>query len=155
MTKVPRLSKNAEDQLIARALEILARRLGKSRNLLNDPGVVVSYLQLKLARLENEVFGILFLDIQNKLIKDEVLFYGTLDHTAVYAREVVKKALRHNANSVILYHNHPSGDATPSGTDIVMTKTLKTSLLTVGIKLTDHIIVADINSFSFQHGGLL
>jgi DNA repair protein RadC len=150
-----KLSKSAEDAVIAQALEILGKRVRKPGKVLSAPDIVVKYLKLKLARLEHEVFGILFLDIKNKLIADKVMFTGSHTHTAVYPREVIKEALRLNAAFVILYHNHPSGDVTPSPGDLLLTKGLTSGLSTVDIKVVDHIIVAGTSTFSFQQGGLI
>ena len=91
---------------------------------------------------DKEQFRILFLDKKNKLIKDEVQQVGTVDHTPVYPREVVKRALELSATAIILVHNHPSGDATPSRADIEMTKTINEIASSVGITVHDHIIVA-------------
>ena len=104
---------------------------------------------------ERELFGIIFVDIQNRLIKDEIMFRGTLNHTQVYPREVVKTALACNASGIILYHNHPNGDVMPSPSDIALTATLKSLLTYVDVRLIDHIIIAGSNTFSFLAGELL
>lgn len=155
MTKVPRLSKKAEESIIAQAFDILFKRLNKSTCLLSTPAVVLDYLKVKLSQTEHEVFGIIFVDVKNRLIADEIMFSGTLNHTQVYPREVVKRALRLNAQAVILYHNHPGGEVSPSPMDLTLTKALRTSLATVDVKLLDHIIVAGVSTFSFSEGGLL
>lgn len=155
MTKVLRLSKKAEDAVLLQAFDILDKRMNKARCLLSEPSTVKDYLKLKLSRLEYEVFGVLFLDVKNKLIANRVMFNGTLTHTSVYPREVVKLALHLNACSVVIYHNHPSGDVKPSPGDLILTKSLTASLAMVDVKLVDHIVVAALSTFSFAEGGLL
>jgi DNA repair protein RadC len=109
---------------------------------LGAPGAVRDWLRLRLATLRHEVFVALWLDAQNRLIADEELFTGTLTQTSVYPREVVKRALAHNAAAVIFAHNHPSGRAEPSQADELLTRTLKQALALVDVKLLDHFIVA-------------
>jgi DNA repair protein RadC len=108
-----------------------------------------------LARLEHEVFMALFLDAQNRVIAAEELFRGTLTQTSVYPREVVKRALVHNAAAVILAHNHPSGVAEPSRADEFLTQTLRQSLSLVDARVLDHFIVAGNGVVSFAERGLL
>ncbi|MBV5305725.1 MAG: DNA repair protein RadC [Desulfobulbaceae bacterium] len=96
-----------------------------------------------LVKYQREVFGCLFLDTKHRIIKWSELFFGTIDSTAVYPREVVKEALRVNAASVILAHNHPSGNSNPSRQDLELTRTLKEILLVVDVLVLDHIIVGD------------
>src|SRR6478736_1830417 len=99
-----------EDRLIERALKVLSARM-RTGDALSSPDAVRSFLRLKLARLEHEVFMCIFLDAQNRVIAAEEMFRGTLTQTSVFPREVLKHALRHNAASLILAHNHPSGVA--------------------------------------------
>jgi len=106
-------------------------------------------------RLQHEVFTALFLDAQNRLIEDEDLFRGTLTQTSVYPREVVRRALHHNAAAVIFAHNHPSGVAEPSRADELLTRTLRDALALVDIRVLDHVIVAGAASVSFAERGLL
>ena len=155
MTKVPKLSKQAEEAVIEQAFGILSKRVHRARTLMSEPVVVNDYLRLKLSQLESEVFGVLFLDMRNKLIEDRVMFQGTLNQSAVFPREVVKLGLKLNASAVFLYHNHPSGYVTPSPADMLLTKNLKRILSSVDILLQDHIIVAGLNVFSFRAGDLL
>jgi len=124
-------------------------------DILSSPAKVSDYLKLKLGRLNREVFVVLFVDAQYRMIADEVLFTGTLTQTSVYPREVVKRALQHNAASVILAHNHPSGLLTPSIADKVLTETLKKTLALVDVNVLDHLIIAGNQSFSFVEHGLL
>jgi DNA repair protein RadC len=116
---------------------------------------VGDYLRLTLGPQSREVFRCLFLDIQNRLIADEEMFQGTIDQAVVYPREVIRKALAHNAASVILAHNHPTGLPEPSEADLVLTATLVNSLALIDVRVLDHIVVAAQTSFSFADHGLL
>ncbi|MDO9054569.1 MAG: DNA repair protein RadC [Gallionella sp.] len=122
---------------------------------LNSPRVVRDYLQLLLAGRQQEVFLVLFLDTQHRVIASEELFHGTLSQTSVYPREVVKRALTHNAAAVILAHNHPSGVAEPSQADQLLTNALKQALALVDVRVLDHFVVAAGQTLSFAERGLL
>mgnify|MGYP000730540441 FL=1 len=127
-----------------------------ARDTFASPGKVRDWLRLKLATRQHEVFMALWLDAQNRLIKADELFSGSLTQTSVYPREVVKTALAHNAAAVILAHNHPSGVSEPSRADEMLTKTLKEALAMVDVKLLDHFIVAgNATPLSFAERGLL
>lgn len=137
----------------------LARRAQKERlarkTLLGRPQAVKDYLCLLLHGRAQEVFVVLFLDSQNRLILADELFHGTLNQTAVYPREVVRRALEVNAAAVILSHNHPSGVAEPSQADRVLTEALRAALRHLDIPVLDHIIVAAGSTYSFaEHGHL-
>lgn len=120
---------------------------------LNAPQAVRHYLQLLLAHKPYESFAVLFLDAQNRLIAAEELFRGTLTHTSVYPREVVKVALGHNAAAVLLAHNHPSGSPQPSAADHSVTSALKQALALIDVRVLDHFIVAGHQVHSFaEHG---
>ena len=139
-------------------LEISRRALREklaSGNALNSPSAVRDYLRMKLQALPHEVFFVLFLDAQNRVIGSEELFRGTLTQTSVYPREVVKRALHHNAGAVIFAHNHPSGVAEPSHADETLTQALKQSLSLVDVRVLDHFIVAGSGVLSFAERGLL
>lgn len=123
--------------------------------LLDSPHKVRDYLALRIGRLQHEVFAVLFLDAQNRLIDDEELFRGTLTQTSVYPREVVRRALQHNAAAVIFAHNHPSGLAEPSRADELLTRVLRDALSLVDVRVLDHVIVAGAMSVSFAERGLL
>ena len=125
------------------------------KDMLSSPQQVRDFLCLKLGSLSREVFVVLFLDAQNRMIMSEEMFSGTLTQTSVYPREVVKKALHHNAASVIFAHNHPSGIAKPSQADELITKQLKQALALVDVRVLDHFIVAGNTTFSFVERGLL
>jgi len=141
------------------SFELARRALGQEmarRDALATPGAVRDWLRLKLGSRPHEVFMALWLDAQNRLLKADELFVGTLTQTSVYPREVVKCGLARNAAAVILAHNHPSGIAEPSRADEMLTKTLKEALAMVDIKLLDHFIVAsNCSPLSFAERGLL
>ena len=142
-----------EDAVIAQALSILARRIKKIDVAANSPNAIKSYLVCRFGRHEQEVFSILWLDVKNRLIEHEILFYGTLTHCAVYPREIVKSGLRVNAASSVLVHNHPSGQPEPSEADHMLTKAIGSALGMVDIRVLDHIIVAGTRTHSFaEHG---
>lgn len=152
--EVPEYRSSCDDGLIAQALDILRGRMSKGP-ILTDPKSVKDYLCLRAAGHEREVFGVVLLDAQHRLIETVDLFSGTLTQTAVYPREVVKLALTKNAAAVILTHNHPSGDPAPSRADEMLTSTLKSALALVDVRVLDHIITAGANSASFAERGLI
>jgi DNA repair protein RadC len=125
------------------------------RDVLASPQAVRDYLVLKLGSLTKEVFLVLFLDTQNRLVASEEMFSGSLKETSVYPREVLKRALHHNAASVIFAHNHPSGIAQQSQADELITKQLKQALALVDVRVLDHFIVAGNHTLSFVERGLL
>jgi DNA repair protein RadC len=127
----------------------------QSHDVLASPQAVRDYLVLKLGSLTKEVFLVLFLDTQNRLVATEEMFSGSLKETSVYPREVVKRALHHNAASVIFAHNHPTGIAQQSQADELLTKQLKQSLDLVDVRVLDHFIVAGNNTLSFSQKGLI
>ena len=140
------------------ARELVRRSLVEEmqqRDVLSSPQAVRDYLRVTLAGLEHEVFMALFLDAQHRVIASEELFRGTLTQTAVYPREVVKRALAHNAAAVILAHNHPSGCVEPSRADELLTQALRQSLSLVDAHVLDHFIVAGNSVVSFAERGFL
>ena len=140
-------------------LEMARRALSAQmshKDLLSSPTAVREWLTLKLGGLGYEVFGALWLDSKNRLIAWEELFRGTLAQTSVFPREVVKRALAHNAAAVLLCHNHPSGVAEPSAADELLTQNLKQALALVDVRVLDHFIVAgNARPLSFAERGLL
>jgi DNA repair protein RadC len=149
---------NAKVAQLAAVLELARRCLGeelRARGALNSPGAVRDYLRLALGNREHEVFTVLFLDAQHRVLAAEELFRGTLTQTSVYPREIVKAALRTNAAAVIFAHNHPSGVAQPSQADELLTRCLKDALALVDVKVLDHFIVAGNQTLSFAERGLL
>ncbi|MGH8670680.1 MAG: RadC family protein [Burkholderiales bacterium] len=125
------------------------------RDALSAPGKVKDYLRLNLGSRAREVFAAIFLDAQNRVLAVEELFAGTLTQASVYPREVVKRALHHNAAAVIFAHNHPSGIAEPSVADETLTQALKSALALVDVKVLDHFVVAGNTALSFAERGLL
>ena len=144
-------------ELIA-VLELARRAMAeqlKQREVFSSPGAVKHYLQLHLAAKAHEVFAVLFLDAQNRLLAMEELFRGTLTQTSVYPREVVMRALQLGAAAVVLAHNHPSGTVQPSRADEALTQTLKAALALVDVRVLDHVIVAQGEALSMAEKGLL
>ncbi len=127
----------------------------KEGDLLTSPDLVRSYLSAQLRHQPHEIFAVLFLDNQHRLIAYDELFYGTIDGANVYPREVVKKALSRNAAAAILAHNHPSGIAEPSQSDMRITERLQEALNLVGVRVIDHMVVGDKEVISFAERGLL
>lgn len=136
------------------ARRTLAVELARSP-VFDAPAKVKDYLSLRLAGLEHEVFAVLFLDSQHRLLCMEELFRGTLTQTSVYPREVVKRALQLNAGALILAHNHPSGLAEPSRADEFLTQRLKTALQLVDVAVLDHLVIGAGQTVSFAERGLL
>jgi DNA repair protein RadC len=130
-----------EFKLIAAAAQRIAKGQLRERTLLSSWNDVIAYCRTSMAFADKEQFRILFLDKRNQLISDEVQQTGTVDHTPVYPREVIKRALELSATALILVHNHPSGDPTPSNADIQMTKSIIDIAAPLGISVHDHIIV--------------
>lgn len=144
-----------EDATIRRALRILENRLRQPGAQLCSPNAVRDYLALWLGDREHEVFAAVFLDAQSRVIATEELFRGTLNQTAVYPREVVKRALALNAGAVIFAHNHPSGAEEPSQADRWLTDQLKTALAMVDVRTLDHFVIAGTRYASFMERGWL
>jgi DNA repair protein RadC len=139
-------------------LELARRSLAQElmqRPLFDSTTRVKEYLRLQIGGRQHEVFVVLFLDAQNRLIRLEELFRGTLTQTSVYPREVVKRALDLNAAAVVLAHNHPSGAAEPSRADEFLTQTLKSALGLIDVRVLDHLVVTRSEAVSFAERGLL
>lgn len=143
-----------DDQIIAAALLILSRRCARGE-LMDSPQVVRQYLTVRAAIHDREVFAVMFLDSQNRILCCEDMFFGTLTQTSVYPREVVRRCLALNACSVILTHNHPSGVTQPSRADESLTATLKSALALVDVRVLDHIITAGGQAASMAEMGLI
>jgi DNA repair protein RadC len=124
-------------------------------NVLTSPEATRAYLSQQLRHYQHEVFACLFLDNQHHILEFEELFRGTIDSASVYPREVVKKALAHNAAAVIFAHNHPSGISEPSQADKLITDKLKQALALIDIRVLDHFIIGDGMPYSFAENGLL
>ncbi len=142
-------------KIVEAALKRMARGAVGKRPVLSSWSSVLDYCRMAMAFAEREQFRILFLDKKNALIADEVQQTGTVDHTPVYPREVVRRALELSASAVILVHNHPSGDPTPSGADVRMTRELVDIAKPLGIAIHDHIIVGRDGHASFKGLGLI
>ena len=143
---------------LAAVMEMARRALAQQvavAPVFDAPAKVKDYVALHLAGHRQEVFAVLFLDGQHRLIVLQELFHGTLTQTSVYPREVVKAALAHNAGAVILAHNHPSGVAEPSRADEYLTATLKTALALVDVRVLDHLVVGRGQVVSLAERGLL
>ncbi len=142
-------------KIVAEAGRMLARNQVVGRDVLTSWDKVLDYCRAHVAHEATERFHLLFLDRKNMLIKDERQQEGTVDHTPVYPREVVKRALELNASAIIMVHNHPSGDTTPSRADIEMTKKVRDAVAAVGIALHDHLVIGRSGHASFKALGLL
>lgn len=143
---------------MAAVIELARRSLAQEleqRPLFDAPAKVREYLQLRLAQRDHEVFAVLFLDAQNRLVRCEEMFRGTLTQTSVYPREVLKRCLDLGAAAVIFAHNHPSGAAEPSRADEFLTQSLKAALQYIDVRVLDHFVVGRGSVVSFAERGLL
>jgi DNA repair protein RadC len=140
-------------EVLSKAADIIGKKLNR-HSVFNCPQATKDYLTYKLAPYEREVFCVLLLDSQHRLIEYRELFYGTIDATAVYPREVVKLVLEHNAAAVIFAHNHPSGVAEPSMADKNITQKLISALALIDVRVLDHIVVGE-TQVSFAERGLI
>ncbi|MBE7940963.1 MULTISPECIES: DNA repair protein RadC [Ramlibacter] len=144
-------------QLLA-VLELARRALAQQlaeRPLMDSPQAARDYIQLQLGRRPHEVFAVMFLDAQHRLLTLEEMFRGTLSQTSVYPREVVQRALQLGAAAVVLAHNHPSGAVQPSRADEALTKSLQAALALVDVRVLDHVVVGPGQSLSMAEQGLL
>lgn len=144
-----------ERAVIDAALAIIGHHLRARGALIDSPQKVKDYLRLQLGHLEHEVFSVMFLDSQNRMITCEQMFRGTLAHTSVHPREIVKRALALNAGAVVLAHNHTSGAAEPSRADELVTQAVKAALQLVDVRVLDHVVVGSGQALSFAERGLL
>lgn len=143
------------EQIIKAAKKLLEQRVFRDRMPLTSPALAAEFLMMTLASYESEVFGMLLLDSQNRPLAFEQVSQGTVVYALVHPREVVKAVLRHNAVSVVLAHNHPSGSLKPSEADREITRALKFALAVIGVGVLDHFIVGGGRTFSFAEHGLL
>ena len=146
-------SELSSDEIIETAKKLLNNRLRRGA-IFNSPTQVTDYLEVHLKGLEHEVFYMLYLDNQNRLIDKEILFTGTINAASVYPREIVKSVLKKNAASVILAHNHPSGIAELSQADKLITTKIQHALNHIDVNVLDHIIIGE-NTVSFAERGLI
>lgn len=140
-------------QVLEKAAEIIAEKYLRGDAFCN-PAATKDYIKYRLGSYEREVFALMLLDNQHRLIEFTELFYGTIDSASVYPREVVKACLEKNAAAVILAHNHPSGDPTPSQSDRRITQRLKDALALIDVRVLDHIVVGE-DCYSMVEGGML
>lgn len=145
----------AEQKIVDRAMRILAKEMREPGQLLNSPHLIKQFLQLQIGAETVEKFGVVLLDSQHQLIEYETLFTGTLNQANVYPREVVKLALHHHAASVVLTHNHPSGNTRASSADIALTRRLQQALELIDVRVLDHIIASGTNATSLAEDGLI
>jgi DNA repair protein RadC len=158
LKRIKGLGGSAKRAELLAVMELARRAISqqlKEREVFSSPDAVKHFLSLQLARKPHEVFAVLFLDAQNRLIAMEELFRGTLTQTSVYPREVVRRALQLEAASVVLAHNHPSGTVQPSRADEALTQTLKSALALIDVRVLDHVIVTQGDSLSMAEKGLV
>lgn len=144
-----------ELKIVEAAAHRLARARVLNRHVLSSWDALLDYCHTSMAHRETEQFRVLYLDRKNVLVADEEQSRGTVDHVPVYPREVVKRALELNASALILVHNHPSGDPTPSDQDIAVTGQIQDAAQIMGIALHDHLIIGKSQELSFRSSGLL
>ncbi|WP_083634046.1 JAB domain-containing protein [Rhodoferax antarcticus] len=140
---------------VDRALAIVGRCMAGGRTAFDCPDTAKQYLQLQLGGERHEVFGVLFLDGQNRFLAFEKMFHGTLTHTSVYPRQVALAVLGHHAAAVVICHNHPGGSAQPSRADEALTQTLKEALSLIDVRVLDHVIVAPREALSMAERGMM
>ena len=158
LKRIKGLGGSAKRAELVAVLELARRALAeqlRTQPVFETPGAVKDYVQLQLGQRPHEVFAVLFLDSQHRLIALEELFRGTLSQTSVYPREVALRALHHHAAAVVLAHNHPSGSVQPSRADEALTQTLKAALALVDVRVLDHVIVAPGAALSMAEQGLV
>jgi DNA repair protein RadC len=142
-------------KIVTQAAERLAREEAMAGDVISSWDKLLAYCRQTMAHQRIEQFRLLFLDKRNRLIADEVQQQGTIDHTPVYTREVMKRALELGAAALILVHNHPSGDTEPSAADIAMTEEIRSAAEKLGIAIHDHLVIGRAGHASFRSLGLL
>jgi DNA repair protein RadC len=142
-------------KIVEAAAHRLARTRVINRPVLSSWTALLDYCTAAMARVPHEEFRVLFLDRKNVLIADEVQAKGTVDHTPVYPREIIKRALELSSSAIILVHNHPSGDPAPSKADIAMTREVASAAKMMGITVHDHLVIGRAGHASFKSLGLL
>ena len=141
--------------LLDAAEKILSLKFRRAAFSATSPSVLTRYLRTRFAAHDREVFVVIFLDSQHRVIADEELCFGTIDGTSVHPREVVKAALRHNSAAVCFAHNRPSGVAEPSQADVRITERLRAALALVDVRVLDHLIIGDPDVTSMAERGLV
>ena len=142
------------DEVLLAAQQLLAAQV-RGSDLMDSPAVVKDFLRARLGNLPHEVFAVVHLDAQNRVVDYVEMFRGTVSQTSVYPREIVKEALVRNSAAMILVHNHPSGVVEPSRADEALTQTVKAALALVDVRVIDHLIVAGPAVLSFAERGLI
>lgn len=150
-TYLPSLA--AENAILEQARAILGRRLRRDPFQITSPETALEYLQLHMSHLEQEVFGVIWLDTRHRVIAVGELFRGTVDGANIYPREVLKEALRLNAVAAVFYHNHPSGDPTPSEADRRLTSDLRDLFRLVEMRVLDHFVIGTDENYSMADHG--
>jgi DNA repair protein RadC len=143
-----------DEEILAKAASIIESKYKDTGVAFTTSRAVKDFIKFNLAISEREIFAVMFLNAQHELIEYKELFYGTIDQSSVYPREVLKQALKLNASAVILAHNHPSGNTTPSEADKRITRRINEALDYVNARVLDHIIVGE-DAFSFSENGLM
>ena len=151
---VETLSEAERESVVKLALEVMAQEVADGP-VMTGEAAATRYLQLKTGQRKREAFGCLFLTTRNRLIRDEELFYRSIDRTTVHPRVILQKALAHNAAALICYHNHPSGTAEPSASDMQLTCRTKDLLDEIDVRLLDHIVVSRTETVSMAGCGLI
>jgi DNA repair protein RadC len=149
------LSFNNKDEVIAAAIGYVEEKARYTTSPITSPQLMIDAFRLRIADREREVFCVMYLDTQHRMIAIDELFFGTIDAASVYPREVVKAALAVNAAAVCFSHNHPSGVVDPSEADKRITERLSQALALMDIRVLDHIIVSTQGAYSFAQHGLL
>ncbi|MEO1422887.1 MAG: DNA repair protein RadC [Pseudomonadota bacterium] len=144
-----------ELKVVEAAAHRMARARVMNKDVISSWAELIAYCRVAMAHRDREVFRAVFLDRKNAILADEVQGHGTVDHVPVYPREVAKRALELNASALILVHNHPSGDPTPSRSDIEVTEQVQSALAALGIVLHDHVVIGKEAETSFRSIGLL
>lgn len=144
-----------QQKLITKALKVMEAQAKESTESFTNSDFAKNFCRLQIANELEEIFGVAFLDNQNKLISFEKLFRGTVNEATVYPRVIVRKAIEHNAVKVILTHNHPSGRVTASQSDIEVTEKIKTILKIIDCQVLDHVIVTTSQALSMAETGIL
>ena len=139
-TRTRRRQKTDEEGILSAAAEILERRLQRQGRI-TDPIQAADFLKARVAHLDREVFGVVFLDTRHGILAIEHLFEGTIDTCEVHPREVVRRSMGHNAAALILFHNHPSGEPEPSAADRALTRQLKQALALLDVRVLDHLVI--------------
>lgn len=157
LTEISGISDNVVTslKLVEAGAQKLAQGIILGQPILSNWHALIDYCHIQMGHLKNEQFRILFLDQKNRLISDEKQQEGTINHTPVYPREVIKRALELHATAIILVHNHPSGDHTPSRDDVEMTKRIEEAGKQLGVILHDHLIISKSGETSFKTMGLI